>query len=404
MVPEGISDNDLLQYKGLLMKANPAFKALETLECEFNRSVIEGLNNTKICIHRDWLSYQQHAYNIEINQLCSDIGISSSLSCDELMNWIKCQIANEGQRVSTDLKYLKENKHIHPLYGVLLTLVKANIFHKQWFLKLLPMVNQETGIIEISGHWSSYTSYSGRVTATNLSLTSLPNKMKAYVVPSKEGTTIWSIDFNNAELRCVAYLSQDKQLLKDLTEDVDVHSVIGFMIMKVLNQSSTNNDYRKTAKSFVFAMLYGAGNTTLSNILSKINANANVDDVVQLKRLIFERYASLEVYFEQIVKKDWVDTFYGPIHPLITMSGPQKKNFAFQSMIATALKLLSITTVAQGLEIINLIHDEIWVQVPNSFKQQWQEQIKNEFKKIMLNHHPSFPMHGFWKIDKLEEK
>lgn len=404
MVPEGISDNDLLQYKGLLMKANPAFKALESLECEFNRSVIEGLNNNKIYIDSDWSAYQQNAYDIKINQICKDIGISTSLSSDGLMHWLERQIVNDGQKFTTDLKYLTDSKHLHPLYEVLLALTKASIFHKQWFIKLLPLVNKETELIEISGHWSSYTSYSGRVTATNLSLTSLPNKMKSYVVPSKEDSTIWSIDFNNAELRCVAYLSQDKQLLEDLNKSVDVHLVIGSMIEKILNQSPTNNDYRKTAKTFIFAMLYGAGNTTLSNILSKINANANVDDVVQLKRLIFERYASLEVYFEQIVKKDWVDTFYGPILPLITMSGPQKKNFAFQSMIATALKLLSITTVAQGLEIINLIHDEIWVQVPNSFKPQWQEQLKNEFKKIMLNHHPSFPMHGFWKIDKLEEK
>lgn len=404
MVPKGIKQADLLQYKNALTEVNPTFKALEDLENEFNRTVLKRLNNTKICIHRDWLDYQQHAYNIKINQLCSDIGISTSLSSDGLMHWLERQIVNDGQKFTTDLKYLTDNKHLHPLYEVLLALTKASIFHKQWFIKLLPLVNKETELIEISGHWSSYTSYSGRVTATNLSLTSLPNKMKAYVVPSKEDSTIWSIDFNNAELRCVGYLSRDKQLLEDLNEGVDVHSVIGSMIEKVLNQSPTNNGYRKTAKTFIFAMLYGAGNTTLSNILSKINANANVDDVIQLKRLIFERYASLEVYFEQIVKKDWVDTFYGPVHPLITMSGPQKKNFAFQSMIATALKLLSITTVAQGLEIINLIHDEIWVQVPNSFKPPWQEQLKNEFKKIMLNHHPSFPMHGFWKIDKLEEK
>lgn len=404
MVPEGISDNDLLQYKGLLMKANPAFKALEVLECEFNSSVIVGLNNNKICIHRDWLSHQQHAYNIKINQLCSDIGISTSLSSDGLMHWLERQIVNDGQKFTTDLKYLTDNKHLHPLYEVLLALTKVSIFHKQWFIKLLPLVNKETELIEISGHWSSYTSYSGRVTATNLSLTSLPNKMKAYVVPSKEDSTIWSIDFNNAELRCVGYLSRDKQLLEDLNEGVDVHSVIGSMIEKVLNQSPTNNGYRKTAKTFIFAMLYGAGDTTLRNILMKKGLHASVSDVLRLKQLIFGRYSSLEAYFEQTVKRDWVDTFYGPIYPLITMSGPQKRNFAFQSMIASALKLLAITCVRQKLEVINLIHDEVWVQVPNSTELNWQEHLEKQFTKIILKNHPKFPVHGLLKMEKLEEK
>lgn len=404
MVPKGIKQADLLQYKNALTEVNPTFKALEDLENEFNRTVLKRLNNTKICIHRDWLDYQQHAYNIKINQLCSDIGISTSLSSDGLMHWLERQIVNDGQKFTTDLKYLTDNKHLHPLYEDLFALVKANIFHKQWFSKLLPLVNKGMGLIEISGHWSSYTSYSGRVTATNLSLTSLPNKMKAYVVPSKEDSTIWSIDFNNAELRCVAYLSQDKQLLKDLTEGVDVHSVIGFMIMKVLNQSLTNNDYRKTAKTFIFAMLYGAGDTTLRNILVKKGLHAYVSDVLRLKQLIFGRYSSLEAYFEQTVKRDWVDTFYGPIYPLITMSGPQKRNIAFQSMIASALKLLAITCVRQKLEVINLIHDEVWVQVPNSTELNWQEHLEKQFTKIILKNHPKFPVHGLLKMEKLEEK
>ncbi len=404
MVPKGINQTDLLKFKGALIRANQTFKALEDLENEFNRTVLKRLNNTKICIHRDWLDYQQHTFNIKINQLCSDIGISSSLSSDNLMNLLKYQIEKDGLRVTTDLKYLKDNKHIHPSYEVLLSLVKTNIFHKQWYRKLIPLLNKDEGRIEISGNWSSYTSYTGRVTATNLNLTSLPNRMKAYVVPSKEDTTIWSIDFNNAELPCVGYLSQDKQLLKDLTEGVDVHSVIGSMIKRVCNQPLTNDELRKTAKRFVFAMLYGAGNTTLGNILAKANLDANTNDVVQLKQLIFERYTSLEAYFQDVVKRDSVSTFYGTIHPLVTMSNPQKKNFAFQAMIASSLKLLSITAVAQELEIINLIHDEIWIQVPNSVEQKWHEQLKKTYTKIILNYHPCFPIAGFLKIDKLEDK
>ncbi|MBC9873944.1 DNA polymerase [Macrococcoides bohemicum] len=404
MVPKGIKQADLLQYKNALTEVNPTFKALEDLENEFNRTVLKRLNNTKICIHRDWLDYQQHTFNIKINQLCSDIGISPSLSSDDLMNLLKCQIENEGLKVSTDLKYLKDNKHIHPSYKVLLSLVKTNIFHKQWYWKLIPLLNNDKGRIEISGHWSSYTSYSGRVTATNLNLTSLPNTMKTYVVPSKEDTTIWSIDFNNAELRCVGYLSQDKQLLKDLTEGVDVHSVIGSMIKKVCNQPLNNDELRKAAKRFIFAMLYGAGDTTLCNILVKNGVCATVYDVKRLKQFIYERYSFLETYFEQTVKREWVDTFYGPIYPLVTMSGPQKKNFAFQSMIASALKLLAITCDRQKLEVINLIHDEVWVQVPNSNETIWKKQLKKQFTKILIKDHPNFPVQGFLKIETMEEK
>lgn len=404
LVPTSIRDDDLKGHLPALLNANKAFHLLYVLEQSFCSEVLSTLTESCVYIDFKWLIDQHHEYHQFLDTL--QVQIPSLTHCDhvDLKRQILKLLEEDGLEVTTDLHLLKQYSTQHHLYMQLYQLIKKQNFYKQWVMKLQPYKTEDSKRLRLHGTWRSSTSYTGRITASKVNLTALPNAMKPYIVPSSQASTIWSVDFNNAELRCVAYLSQDKQLLDDLTNDIDVHSVIGSMIGMVINQAIPNNDLRKTAKTFIFAMLYGAGDTTLCNILVKNGVCATVYDVKRLKQFIYERYNFLETYFEQTVKREWVDTFYGPIYPLVPMSEPQKKNFAFQSMIASALKLLAITCVRQNLEVINLIHDEVWVQVPNSNEALWQEQLKKQFTKIILKEHPSFPINGFLKVDKLEDK
>ena len=47
----------------------------------------------------------------------------------------------------------------------------------------------------------AFSSYSGRISASQMPLTSMPKRMRKYVISSSSEKELWSIDLNQAELR-----------------------------------------------------------------------------------------------------------------------------------------------------------------------------------------------------------
>jgi len=331
------------------------------------------------------------------NGLNADKGSNLSSVENDFIHYM----AVEGLYFTKDFQQLDALCTLHPVYSMLKEFLKTQQFQKQWVQKLIPYHSKANNRLELTGHWRSFTSYTGRITASKLPLTSMPNKMKQWVVPSQLGCTIWSIDLSNAELRFLSLYSKDQQLTNDLRNGRDIHQIVGTLFQQHLSYKGDEPNHRKAAKTFIFAMLYGAGDVRLAESLKKSGYNIQSNDVFHIKKIIFSRYDTLEGYFKNVENSDLVNCFFGPICPSVNMTASQKRNFALQSSIATSVKILSLIATSMHLKITCIIHDEIWVEVPDNRDSLWILQLEREFTHTLKVYHPLLPTNELLKIKKI---
>lgn len=93
-------------------------------------------------------------------------------------------------------------------------------------------------------------------------LTSMPKRMRKYVISSSSEKELWSIDLNQAELRFLGYYADDNFLLDHFSTNNDMYSYIGNLISNY-SCNTWPKCLRNVSKTFLLAWLYGASTNTL---------------------------------------------------------------------------------------------------------------------------------------------
>src|SRR5690625_5177280 len=137
---------------------------------------------------------------------------------------------------------------------------KHATYLKQWDLNLKHGgVELENGDVRINGKWLSFASYTGRISAKQLPLTSLPSEMCDYIVPPK-GSQLVSIDLNNAELRFLAYYAGCNSLMEQFNDGEDIHYETAKLIQTKMNRHGVKDEQaRELAKRYTYSFLYEIG-------------------------------------------------------------------------------------------------------------------------------------------------
>ena len=254
----------------------------------------------------------------------------------------------------------------------------------------------ESGVV-IKGNWQSFSSYSGRMFCKQLPLTSLPKDLRDFIL-SPDERVILSLDFNNAELRILAYYSHCKRLLEQFEIGEDIHFQTGTMIAQAIGlQDADVAVIRRTGKQFAFALLYGAGISTIVSNLRKLVPTVTSATVSQLVTAFFKTYPEVHLFLDNLEKDSHLLTPFGRIKPLATFKPTQKRNYPFQSSIAVAVKQLMLIA-NKRFDVVHVIHDEIWILAPTR-EPTVVEEVIEEFYHQLLNILPDFPISGFIKVE-----
>jgi DNA polymerase-1 len=139
-------------------------------------------------------------------------------------------------------------------------------------------VNPENGLLcklddndRVHGRFLSFGTISGRPSCSKPNLLNIPKSSdirSLFIAP--EGWKLIDIDYSQAELVLLAYLSQDKQFMKDVGE-IDFHTATAKSIMKM---EEINSEIRRKAKGVNFLNAYGGGAKKLSKNLKITEAEA----------------------------------------------------------------------------------------------------------------------------------
>ncbi|MBU1178215.1 DNA polymerase I [Patescibacteria group bacterium] len=337
------------------------------------------------------------------------------------------KISAEGVKKTTtgystaapELAKIKGKHKIVPLIEQYRELVKL----KNTYLDALPkLVNAKTGRVHTS--FNQTVTATGRLSSSDPNLQNIPVRTQvgrqirqAFVAESslpagEAGWTLLSVDYSQIDLRVVAHIAQDKNLLAAFAQDQDIHAATAAIIFKK-DIGAIDKSERRMAKTVNFGVLYGMGAFGLAQRLdiSRAEAKKFIDNY-------FASFPALQKYIDETIKfareKGYVETLLGRRRylPELTGKGPQVAaaermaiNMPVQGTSADIIKVamievakdLAMTQIGTDLNPASLrdrrintdtqnevrmllqVHDELVFEV----KHDKVEEVAQEVKKIM---------------------
>lgn len=250
----------------------------------------------------------------------------------------------------------------------------------------------------IHGKFNQTITATGRISSTEPNLQNIPVRMplgreiRKVFIP-KEGCVFIDADYSQIELRILAHMSDDKNLIDAYNHSKDIHAATASLVFHVPLEEVTK-EQRSNAKAVNFGIVYGISSFGLSNDLSISRKEAE-----QYIKDYFISYPGIKNYLDNSVKeakeKGYSVTMFGrrrPIPELTSGNFMQRQfgervamNSPIQGSAADIMKIAMIN-VAKELKkkdlkskIVLQVHDELLIEAYENEV----EQVKDILKRNM---------------------
>jgi len=282
---------------------------------------------------------------------------------------------------STKEEVLQELALDYPLPKVLLEHRGLAKLKSTYTDKLPTMINAKTGRIHTSYHQAG--TATGRLSSSDPNLQNIPIRnsegrrvRQAFI--ASPGCKIVAADYSQIELRIMAHLSEDPNLLSAFAMGKDIHQATAAEVF-ALDLESVSTEQRRSAKAINFGLIYGMSAFGLAKQLNigRKQASEYIDTY-------FERYPGVLNYMNSVRSSasdnGYVETDFGRrlyLPEINSRNGMRRQaaertaiNAPMQGTAADIIKLAMIS-VDKWLEKSNLksvmimqVHDELVLEVP----------------------------------------
>lgn len=301
----------------------------------------------------------------------------------------KMQISTKGKAktqtgYSTSASVLESLKNEHPIASLLLSHRHYSKLKSTYVDSLPKLVNPKTGRVHTSFNQTATTT--GRLSSSDPNLQNIPirteigNRIRAAFVPAdKENSVILSADYSQIELRLLAHISGDDNLIDTFKKGGDIHADTASKIFRV-SPDEVTSEMRRAAKTVNFGIIYGQTSFGLSETLRISPAQAK--DIIDK---YFATYPKISEYIYNTVReareKGYVTTLYGrrrylkeDLHSRIKnireFAERAAVNSPLQGTAADMIKLAMIRlhrclkNANSRSKLILQVHDELVLEVP----------------------------------------
>jgi len=283
---------------------------------------------------------------------------------------------------STNEEVLGRLSSKYPIAGFILEYRHLNKLKTTYILPLIEGVETNDGVLH--AQFNQTGTQTGRLSSSSPNLQSIPTKgefaqgLREAFIPSGDRDYILSGDYSQIELRILAHLSNDDNLIQAFEQDLDIHSFTAELLFGEKSEKPIELQ-RNIAKRVNFGIVYGMSSFGLSKELKITPAEAQnfIDDY-------FTRYPRVQGYINRIhkqaEKKGFVATILGRRRKLpdINSSNMQLREFArrqatnapIQGSCADLIKIAMVSIDKElakkrlKTRLIMQIHDELVFDVP----------------------------------------
>jgi DNA polymerase-1 len=282
---------------------------------------------------------------------------------------------------STDADVLEELALRHELPAAILEhRILAKL--KNTYLDALPReIDPRTGRIHTD--FRQTVAATGRLSSSEPNLQNIPirtdiGRLIRDAFVAREGWQILSVDYSQIELRVLAHLSHDSQLVEAFSTAQDVHVRTARAIFGVAEGELTR-DMRGQAKTVNYAVIYGQTQFALAR-----NLRIERSQAARYIKAFFEQYAGVKRYLDEVVEQarqsGVTRTLLGRVRKLPDLHNRHRqlreaaervaRNTPIQGSAADIIKLAMVEIQRgieqQGLEsrMLLTVHDELVFEAP----------------------------------------
>ena len=319
----------------------------------------------------------------------------------EELNLSKKPKKTKSGQYSTSEETLIKLKGTHPIIDKLLEFRSMNKLQTTYVSTLPKIVYSKTQKIHTT--FNQAVASTGRLSSVNPNLQNIPirtsqgMKVRKAFIPSNKNHSILCADYSQIELRIMAALSGDAEMLKAFNNGIDIHSATA---AKVYNVSVDKVDkiMRTNAKSVNFGIIYGISAFGLSqNIGISRNEAKNIIDEY------FIQFPAIKKYMDSIIlkarKQEYVETYFKRRRylPNINSRNAVIRSVAERNAInapiqGTAADIIKIAMIEIQKELINQnmqsqmilqVHDELVFDMLDDEKDKLIPLVKGKMEQVI---------------------
>jgi DNA polymerase-1 len=301
---------------------------------------------------------------------------------------------------STDVEVLARLARSYELPGEILAYRSLAKLRSTYVDALPELINPETGRIHTS--YNQTATATGRLSSSDPNLQNIPirtteGKRIRQAFKAPEGWELLSSDYSQIELRILAHLSEDEELIQAFADGEDIHRKTASTVFGVF-PALVNDEMRRQAKVINFGVIYGMSPFGLARELgiTQKMAKIYIDEY-------FQRFQGVSRFIEKVLDQAREDGFVTTIMkrrraiPEINSPIVQVRQFAERAAVNTPIQgsaadlikiaMLRIAGAIKEKEfsarMIMQVHDELVFEVPREERDSLADLVKKEMEGVI---------------------
>ncbi|MCL1982836.1 MAG: DNA polymerase I [Clostridiales bacterium] len=300
---------------------------------------------------------------------------------------------------STNVEVLEKLAGKHPIIELILEYRLLAKLKGTYIDGLLPLIHKDG---KIHAHFRQTVTATGRISCTEPNLQNIPTRReegrkirKAFV--AGEGRCLVGADYSQIELRVLAHMSGDPELVQAFNDGVDIHRLTASRVLGI-PEGEVTAAQRSDAKAVNFGVIYGMSGFGLSSELhiTRKEAEMYIDEY-------FKKYTLVKQFMDEQVlaaKQDGhVKTIMGRKRAILEISAANytvrqlgerlAMNSPIQGSAADIIKIAMINVhkalADAGLKskLILQVHDELIIEAAEEETETVKELLAENMEKAM---------------------
>ena len=353
------------------------------LDTELLRQMSHRLGEQLRKLEVEIYNYVGHQFNINSPQQLSAV----------LFQELKLTPARKTKGAySTGASVLDELRGVHPVIELILNYRQLAKLKSTYIDSLPGLINLKTRRVHTS--FNQTRTATGRLSSSDPNLQNIPIRgelgkeiRRAFIAPA--GTYLVGADYSQIDLRVLAHLSQDENLLSAFRRDEDIHSATAAQLFGV-DRSQVTPDMRRVAKTVNFGVIYGMSEYGLEQATELSREEAS-----KFIAAYFEKYPGVKQYLEstkrQARETGYVQTLLGRRRAIPEIHSPNRQireaaermaiNMPVQGTSADIIKVAMINLYREmnkrqvKSKLLLQVHDELVFEVPEAEREEMRQLV-----------------------------
>ena len=300
---------------------------------------------------------------------------------------------------STDAETLEKLREAHPIVDAILAYRQVTKLYTTYALGLVAAADNNG---RIHTDFKQALTATGRLSSAEPNLQNIPvrtkagEKMRTYFI-ADEGNVLVDADYSQIELRLLAELSCDENMISAFKAGEDIHRQTASKVFGVPVEGVTDQ-LRKRAKAVNFGIVYGIGAHSLSQDLGvpQKQAKAYIESYLA-------SYAQIDAFLKKTVEDAEADgytvTYFGrkrnipelkstkmmvkALGKRIAMNSPIQGTAADVMKLAMLKVYRRLKAAVSEAKLVMQVHDELIVECPKTAAQKVADILSNEMRSVV---------------------